>query len=128
MADAEIVLIGCSKYAVRSTGAVLRRCLLSFFTLLGELRRRAEVVALVLDGSECADTKTARFTVTQQVPPHACCMPSSLRWVVARVAPVTMHNMEGRSWAYIKKRQPLRNISCPMPGLVAPWCLLPTCS
>jgi hypothetical protein len=33
-------------------------------------RRRAEVVALVLDGAECADTEAGRFTVTQQARPH----------------------------------------------------------
>ena len=30
------------------------------------LRRRSEVVALVLDASECADAEAGRFTVTQQ--------------------------------------------------------------
>ena len=28
----------------------------------------------MLDAAECADTQAGRFTVTQQVPPHACCM------------------------------------------------------
>ena len=42
--------------------------------------RRAEVVALVLDAAECADTGTGRFTVTQQararMRAHACPCPS----------------------------------------------------
>ena len=36
------------------------------------LDRRAEVVALVLDASQCADTDAGRFTVTQQVRRLTC--------------------------------------------------------